>query len=135
MNEGLGMSVLRHVIVWLASGLGFVVVLLLALPASGQTPIARAATEPVPKFDKAYLANAGAIASGEQVWTAQCRHCHGRAAYPGKAPKLSPGGMEPEFIYDRVTNGFGKMPPWKDVFTIEQRKGVVAYIKSSSFSP
>ena len=96
---------------------------------------APAAAEPVPKFDKTYLANTAAIASGEEVWQTQCRHCHGRAAYPGKAPKISPGAMEPAFIFDRVTNGFGKMPPWKDVFTLEQRKAVVAYIKSNSFSP
>jgi mono/diheme cytochrome c family protein len=93
------------------------------------------ATEPVPKFDKAFLASASAIAAGKEVWDNQCRHCHGNAAYPGKAPKLSPGGYEPDFIFDRVTNGFRKMPPWKDVFTIDQRKAVVAYIKSSSFSP
>jgi mono/diheme cytochrome c family protein len=126
-------SMLPPVMVSLA--LTLLVVLLPALPAHGQTPAAPAVTEPVPKFDKAFLANAAAIASGEEVWTTQCRHCHGRAAYPGKAPKLSPGGYTPEFVFDRVTNGFGKMPPWKDVFTIEQRKGVVAYIKSSSFSP
>ena len=137
MNKGLGVSMWRPLMVLLAlaSASAFVVVLLLALPAHGQTPAARAATEPVPKFDKAFLASAAAIATGEQVWTTQCRHCHGRAAYPGKAPKLSPGGLAPEFIFDRVTNGFGKMPPWKEVFTFEQRKGVVAYIKSSSFSP
>lgn len=133
MNKGLVVSVLRSARVWSAPA--FVLGLLLAAAAQGQGPAAQAGTEPVPKFDKAYLSSAAAIASGEQVWTSQCRHCHGRAAYPGKAPKLSPGGLAPEFIYDRVTNGFGKMPPWKEVFTIEQRKGVVAYIKSSSFSP
>lgn len=96
---------------------------------------ATVAEEPVPKFEKAYLSSKAAIDAGQEVWNAQCRHCHGRAAYPGKAPKLSPGGYTPEFVFDRVTNGFGKMPPWKDVFTLEQRKGVVAYIKSDAFSP
>ncbi len=96
---------------------------------------APAATEPVPAFDKAYMASAKALTAGKEVWDMQCRHCHGNSAYPGKAPKLAPGGMEPDFIFDRVTYGFRKMPPWKDVFTIEQRKAVVAYIKSSSFSP
>jgi mono/diheme cytochrome c family protein len=91
--------------------------------------------EPPPKFDPAYLGNLENIKAGEKVWQTQCRHCHGNSAYPGKAPKLSPGGMDPDFIYDRVTNGFRKMPGWKDVFTVEERKGVVAYIKSSEFSP
>jgi len=27
------------------------------------------------------------------------------------------------------------MPAWKDVFSLEQRKAVVAYVKSGDFSP
>ena len=88
-----------------------------------------------PAFDKAYLSNKANIENGRQVWESQCRHCHGAAAYPGKAPKLNPGQLPPDFIYERVTYGFGKMPAWKDVFSEEQRKGVVAYIKSDDFSP
>ncbi|MEK9774889.1 MAG: cytochrome c [Quisquiliibacterium sp.] len=93
------------------------------------------AQEAVPKFDKAYLTNQANIEVGKKVWTTQCRHCHGASAYPGKAPKLSPGDMEPDFIFDRVTNGFRKMPAWKAVFSLAERKGVVAYIKSNEFSP
>lgn len=91
--------------------------------------------EAMPVFDKAYLSDPKNIATGREVWQNQCRHCHGAAAYPGKAPKLNPGQLAPDFIYDRVTYGFGKMPSWKDVFSVEQRKGVVAYIKSDDFSP
>jgi mono/diheme cytochrome c family protein len=91
--------------------------------------------EPMPVFDKKYLSNAAVIKAGKQVWESQCRHCHGAAAYPGKAPKLNPGMLEPDFIYDRVTYGFGKMPGWKEVFSLEQRKSVVAYVKSPGFSP
>ena len=94
-----------------------------------------AGDEPVPIFDKAYLSNPKNIAAGQAIWEAQCRHCHGAKAYPGKAPKLSPGQLQPDFIFDRVTNGFGKMPGWKAVFTYEQRKSVVAYIKSNDFWP
>lgn len=89
----------------------------------------------VPVFDKAYLSNKKYIAAGQDVWQNQCRHCHGNAAYPGKAPKLNPGQLAPDFIYERVTFGFGKMPAWKDVFSDAQRKAVVAYIKSDDFSP
>jgi mono/diheme cytochrome c family protein len=93
------------------------------------------AAERAPKFDKAYLSNTANINAGSTVWTKQCRHCHGKSAYPGKAPKLNPGGYTPDFVFDRVTNGFRGMPPWKEVFTLEERKAVVAYIKSESFSP
>lgn len=93
------------------------------------------AKEAMPAFDKAYLSSKKNIAAGQEVWEGQCRHCHGAAAYPGKAPKLNPGQLAPDFIYDRVTYGFGKMPAWKDVFSVAQRKAVVAYIKSGDFSP
>ena len=95
----------------------------------------KAVKEPMPVFDKGFLSNKANIKTGKGVWDNQCRHCHGAAAYPGKAPKLNPGQLAPDFIYDRVTFGFGKMPAWKEVFSDEQRKGVVAYIKSRDFSP
>lgn len=98
-------------------------------------PLAALAQDKAPVFDQAFLSDKANIETGRKVWENQCRHCHGAAAYPGKAPKLNPGGLEPDFIYDRVTYGFGKMPAWKDVFSVEQRKGVVAYIKSDDFSP
>jgi mono/diheme cytochrome c family protein len=93
------------------------------------------AQEKAPVFDKAYLSSKANIELGKNVWETQCRHCHGASAYPGKAPKLNPGQLAPDLIYDRVTYGFGKMPAWKEVFSVEQRKGVVAYIKSDDFSP
>lgn len=110
-------------------------------PVSAQSASAEASakavvsSEPIPALDKAYLENPANIKLGETVWMKQCRHCHGNSAYPGKAPKLNPGILEPEKIFDRVTNGFRKMPAWRAVFSLEERKGVVAYIKSDSFSP
>ncbi len=99
-----------------------------AKPASG-------AAEAVPKFDAAYMRSVANIKAGEKVWAGQCRHCHGNSAYPGKAPKLNPGAMQPDFIFDRVTNGFQKMPAWKEVFSLNERKAVVAYVKSNDFMP
>lgn len=127
----------------LLAGLSALVALLLALvgTASSQAQVAATApaaasdNEPVPKFDAAYLRNPANIKDGETVWTTQCRHCHGASAYPGKAPKINPGRMEPAFVFDRVTNGFQKMPAWKEIFTLKQRMAVVAYIKSNDFSP
>lgn len=107
----------------------------LACAGSAWPQAASAPQEPPPKFDTAYLNNSKNINAGREVWEQQCRHCHGRAAYPGKAPKLNPGAYTPDFVYDRVTYGFGKMPPWKDVFSLEQRKAVTAYVKSDDFSP
>jgi mono/diheme cytochrome c family protein len=103
----------------------------MAGPLAAQT----AATPPPPKFDAAYLSNPAVLKTGQEVWVKQCRHCHGASAYPGKAPKLNPGAMELDHIYDRVTYGFRGMPSWEAVFSLEERKAVTAYIKSSAFSP
>jgi mono/diheme cytochrome c family protein len=120
-------------------GLRFVALLLAAAcgAAGADAPkgAAKDKSERAPMFDKKYLSSAKVIRAGKEVWESQCRHCHGASAYPGKAPKLNPGMLEPDLIYDRVTYGFGKMPGWKDVFSLEQRKSVVAYVKSSEFSP
>lgn len=103
--------------------------------AQAQTPPAAEPDEPVPAFSAEFLRDPKVIATGRDVWQQQCRHCHGNSAYPGKAPKLSPGALEPVFIFDRVTYGFKGMPAWRHVFTREQRMALVAYIKSDGFSP
>ena len=64
----------------------------------------------------------------------QCVKCHGKGAYPGKAPKLKVKKLSPEDIYLRVTYGYGKMPAWEDVFTDEERMAITAYMKSPHFS-
>lgn len=96
---------------------------------------AAAAGEPLPDLTTKVMQDPSYIESGKQVWDGQCRHCHGNSAYPGKAPKLKPSSYQPDFVYDRVTNGFRKMPGWKAVFNEQQRVGVVAYIMSSVFEP
>ena len=93
------------------------------------------AQEPVPIFTDAVMRDTSLIVLGQQVWDGQCRHCHGNSAYPGKAPKLKPYSYKPDFVYDRVTNGFRKMPGWKDIFNEKQRVGVTVYIMSDTFSP
>jgi mono/diheme cytochrome c family protein len=114
-----------------------VAVLAVSQGAWGQQPGSAAPVdeEPAPTFDAAFLVNDGNIKLGEEVWQKQCRHCHGSAAYPGKAPKLRPGAYTPDFVYDRVTYGFRGMPSWRALFSIEERMGVVAYVKSERFSP
>ncbi|MCG8598452.1 MAG: cytochrome c [Kiloniellales bacterium] len=91
--------------------------------------------EPAPAFSEDFLAAPANIEAGKEMWKEQCRHCHGRAAYPGKAPKLKPRRYKPDFVYDRVTNGFRKMPAWKEVYDREERMKIVAYILSKDFSP
>mgnify|MGYP000122966263 CR=1 FL=1 len=60
---------------------------------------------------------------------------HGAKAYPGKAPKLKPAKYKPDWVFSRVTDGFRKMPAWKDEYSDDERMKIVAYIMSGSFSP
>lgn len=87
------------------------------------------------EFTEAYMGDQEAITTGAEIWVDQCQHCHGAKAYPGKAPKLRPRRYKPDFVFSRVTAGFKGMPPWKDVYSVEERMAVTAYIMSKSFSP
>jgi mono/diheme cytochrome c family protein len=88
-----------------------------------------------PAFTDTVMKDTSLIALGQQVWDGQCRHCHGNSAYPGKAPKLKPSSYQSDFVYDRVTNGFRKMPAWREIFNEQQRVGVTVYIMSDTFAP
>jgi cytochrome c5 len=94
-----------------------------------------ASDEAAPVITAAMIKDPAYVESGKQVWDGQCRHCHGNSAYPGKAPKLKPSSYQAEFVYDRVTNGFRKMPAWKAVFSLQQRIGVTAFIMGEEFMP
>ncbi|MFQ5829283.1 MAG: c-type cytochrome [Candidatus Methylomirabilia bacterium] len=97
-------------------------------------PFGRAGIAQNVEFTEEYLNDPKNIELGREVWLERCRFCHGRRAYPGKAPRLQPSRYKPEFVYDRVTNGFRGMPPWKDEFSGEEKRAVVAYVLSKVFS-
>lgn len=111
----------------------------LCLVATGTTGTALAAdaqgSQPPVPFTEAYLSDKANIEAGHAIWQEQCQHCHGAKAYPGKAPKLRPARYKPDFVYRRVTDGFRKMPAWKEVYTDEERMQVTTYVLSKSFSP
>lgn len=102
---------------------------MLMLSATGQLAVADGV-----RFTPQYLSNPENIALGREVWFQRCKFCHGKTAYPGKAPQLDPGRYTPEFVYDRVTNGFRGMPSWKHEFSEQERKAVTAYVMSKEFS-
>ena len=85
------------------------------------------------EFAAEFLADGDTIRKGKKIWGKTCKLCHGNTAYPGKAPKLGTKCYTPEFVYDRVTNGFQAMPSWKSQFDKYQRMSVAAYIVSKRF--
>jgi len=88
----------------------------------------------LPPFPKEILGDAAYEAEGKEVFGKICKFCHGKSAYPGKAPKLNPSRYTPEFVYDRVTNGFRGMPAFKEQFSEKELKAVTAFIMSKGFS-
>ncbi|HEX2725092.1 MAG TPA: cytochrome c [Beijerinckiaceae bacterium] len=106
-----------------------------SLVASAQAPAPAEPRDPPPPLPATVLKDAKVISVGEALWNQQCTHCHGAKAYPGKAPKLEPHRYKPEFVWDRVHNGFRNMPPWKDVYTPEEEIAIVAYVLSDEFWP
>jgi mono/diheme cytochrome c family protein len=114
------------------------IVLAAAKTTSAQAPPAPETAgprDPPPPLPAEVLKDSKLIEQGMALWQDQCAHCHGAKAYPGKAPKLEPHRYTPEFVWDRVHNGFRGMPPWKDVYTREQEIAVVAYVMSEEFWP
>ena len=81
-----------------------------------------------------FLNDPAHIDLGQELFNQQCTKCHGKGAYPGKAPRLNVSRLSPEDIYLRTTYGFGRMPAWEHVFTDEERMAITAYMKSPLFS-
>jgi mono/diheme cytochrome c family protein len=107
-------------------------------PAQAPAPSPPASTEardPPPALPASVLKDPKVIAAGEALWKENCAHCHGSKSYPGKAPKLQPTKYKPDFVWDRVHNGFKDMPPWKDLYSPEQVISLVAWVMSEDFWP
>jgi hypothetical protein len=94
------------------------------------------AGEVAPDFTPEFLADPANFEVAKTVWET-CGGCHGSRAYPGKAPKLRPKRYSPQFIFHQVTFGSknGKMPPFGDAFTHEERMAVAAWVLSKDFAP
>ena len=112
-----------------------VILCLAGLPANAQRLKDASGRNPIPELPADHLESTAVIAEGQVLWQDQCAHCHGAKAYPGKAPKLTPRRYTPAFVYDRVTYGFRKMPPWEEVYSEDERIAIVAWVMSRNFSP
>ena len=81
------------------------------------------------------------LAQGEELFTLYCASCHGDGGY-GDGAAGGALGQKPANFHDtlvkaqsdgaffwKLSNGRGNMPPFKDVFTDEQRWQLVAYVR------
>ena len=68
---------------------------------------------------------------GKSIFTANCAACHTLAdagASGAVGPDLDQSKPSKELTVDRVTNGQGAMPPFKDTLSYEQIDAVAAYV-------
>jgi len=80
-------------------------------------------------FTDEFLNSEANILRGKQQFLARCTYCHAKKGV-GKAPQLRPSERPPEFIFDRITNGYAGMPPWGVTLSEEDRRVIVAYLRS-----
>ena len=133
-TTALRLAVTAALAVWLLTGVGSAQSPP-AAPAPAGVPATPPANGPAPpvEFTPEFLGDAKNVQRGRAVWQSRCQFCHGKTAYPGKAPKLAPSRYTPAFVYDRVANGFQGMPPWRHEFSVDELKSVVAYVLSREF--
>ena len=92
---------------------------------------------PIVSAQEAAAPDKAKIETGETVYNTYCAVCHGdNLVSTGQFPNLRRLTANDREKFDTtMRNGRNQMPPWKDVFSLEQRKAVAAYVKSDSFSP
>jgi mono/diheme cytochrome c family protein len=76
-----------------------------------------------------FLLDERQIVFGRNVFLARCTYCHAKRGI-GKAPQLRPSAREADFIFDRITNGYQGMPNWSLTLREDERRALVAYIRS-----
>lgn len=134
-TTALGLAVTATLAAWLLAGIGAAQSPPAAPAPPASAPANPGANGPAPpvEFTPEFLGDPKNVQRGRTVWQARCQFCHGKTAYPGKAPKLDPSRYTPAFVYDRVANGFQGMPPWRHEFSVDELKSVVAYVLSREF--
>jgi mono/diheme cytochrome c family protein len=134
-TTALGLAVTATLAASLLAGIGAAQSPPAAAAPPASPPVNLGANGPAPsvEFTPEFLGDPKNVQRGRTVWQARCQFCHGKTAYPGKAPKLDPSRYTPAFVYDRVANGFQGMPPWRHEFSVDELKSVVAYVLSREF--
>ncbi|GAB3931178.1 hypothetical protein GCM10028804_42670 [Larkinella terrae] len=81
------------------------------------------------------------LAQGEELFMEYCSSCHGETGFGDGAAGRSLGSKPANFhdpevakqtdgaLFWKLSNGRGNMPPFKDVFSDEQRWQLVAYLR------
>lgn len=94
-----------------------------------------------PKVKNPLPATTSVLARGKVLFTTNCAMCHGASSVErgpvGKKLKPPPPGLDRDLVHARsdvhifraITFGFGRMPPFKDKFTPQERWELVCYLR------
>lgn len=86
--------------------------------------------------------SAASLAQGETLFRINCAMCHGpTSAKPGPVgmkltpppPGLDHGmvqGLNDPDIFNAITHGFGRMPPFQDKLTVQERWSLIHYLRT-----
>ena len=86
--------------------------------------------------------DANTLALGQTLFGINCAMCHGpTSAKPGPVglkltpppPGLDHGmvqGLGDSDIFGAITNGFGRMPPFRDKLTVQERWSLIRYLRT-----
>lgn len=118
---------------WVLYRIWFALVLAGLLAGSTLLTMSREGDADEIELSEEFLGEREHIDLGRDLFQRRCRLCHGRGAYPGKAPRLRADRLAPQDIYDRITYGFGRMPAWEDQLSDHERAAITAYMKSPLF--
>ena len=91
---------------------------------------------PTIEFTEAFLNDTENLSLGKKLFIKHCLSCHGKRARTGKPFQLRPQrkGYTADFVYGRVTDGYGKMASWQKKLSDHERMAVTAYILSDKFA-
>ncbi len=106
-----------------------------SVPVSGREAAGRQSGEPA-------LSGSAALAQGKALFAINCAMCHGpTSAKPGGVglklapppPGLDRGmlqGLSDTEIFNALTLGFGRMPPFRDKLSASERRSLIAYLRT-----
>lgn len=112
-------------------------------PPAGAVPVSgREVLSPQSETANPVAASEESVARGETLFAINCAMCHGQtSAEPGRVGqkiKPPPPGLAPELlqrlrdadIFRAVTFGFGRMPPFQDKLSPQERWDLVNFLRS-----
>ena len=98
----------------------------------------RSFEETAPDFPQWHSPLAQTDLAGDELYQLACGYCHGINLEGNIGPELGAGSdsafEDDAFLEERISNGIDEMPSFGNIFTDEQIRDIIAYIRSEQNS-